>query len=953
MSDLPIYGPPAAECSKCELKENCDRNLWVPAFSPPENFNGLMLIGEAPGGDEIRRKEPFVGRAGELLRALLDQAGIKRDECYLTTSVLCLPLAKAEGKTFHQQFPNAIYSCLPRLEAEIQAVRPRVIVGLGSAALIALTGYEVIKHHREPFECPDCDNLTRKVGPYICCTATTKDGEKCTYKVAEGKIVPATCPNCSAKLKNQKPKLIPCFTCHGKKTKEVESVTFKHDYRIGEVAGGIFPTKKLAAPFAQWGVEYVVCTYSPGYVLRPPPKDSRVMAGQFAADAVIHHFRKAKWLLDHDANWFANAIITTDPRDVYDCLDPKINWAVDIETEAYAEEEIDEESGDTAVVQKDARDAWAVTDIKCIGIGHADTEDQIVVDTRGLVRGTPLHTALVRFLGDPKIHKTFQNGIYDTTVIRRLWGIKTEGYTDDILIAHHNLAPDEDHNLAHQTFEFLPAEVWKPAKVQKGVQVHEDFDELAIYNARDVRNTAGVRQMYGVSGGKASDYGMLGRADLSDVYEIDMQMQRIACEMTFTGMPISKEAMNHAGIVAQRHSTDALMRMREFMNQPDFNPRSSKHLQWALYDRSGPLKLQPPSKTKSGVGSTAADDLAKLAHIPFVRDLLAYREHEKIDRTYIQGKQIKIREDGRVHPTWKVTGTRTGRWSSSPNFQNFPRWLRSICVPNEGRVIVGADYAQLEVRIMAALSGDADLIRRCATADEKRKLEPDYDPHSYVASLAFGRAFTDLALKAPEHIPKGSPGAESCKCDTCIRSSLREIAKTVVYGLNYGASPPTILAGIYARGYKGPPVSLEIIERTTQTFFKAFPGVVSWRNKTLQTACALREVRSPLLRRRRVFPLGDVPATVAYNYPIQSCAADIINQRLILLDKALAGVDPSARIIAQVHDAIYVECVEDKADKMKKLVSESLSWTLALAQGAPEMPFLASAKIGKNWSEVS
>lgn len=957
LTKLPVIGPKFADCSRCELQDQCDKGAWAPAYRP-KKFNGLMFIGEGAGYQEVAQKEPFVGRAGQLLRALCEESsvGLNRDECYITNATLCLPQQKV--KSLNQDFPNAIYSCLPRLEKEISLVRPRVIVTLGAAALISVTGYEEIKKKRVPLECT-C-NSARRIYAVQCTSKDKVTGVKCTWflrgrgtdmtNADERGLLearPANCPGCGASLANQKPKFIKCPVCKGLKTSEEETRSFEYDFNISDIAGGVLHAEKLASRFDEFGVAYIIPTFHPAFLLRPPPEGVHAMAGQFAVEPVLKHFAKARRLLTSKPKWDVRHVVTTDPAAIDEYTKHDLNYAVDVETEAFGFA-VDDKTGERKEVQLDATNAWAVSKIKCIGVGSIAKGHMLVVDTREA--GPDLIAGLRRFLANPKRRKTMMNGIYDYTTMRRLWGIATEGYVDDVQTAHHALYPDEDKGLAHQAFSYTDSEAWKPPRRVKGTEVHESFEELALYNARDVYNTDAVREAMGADNGRARPGSLLVQEGCDLAYEIDMVMQRIAVRASWVGMPIDMDALNAIGVESRHKANEALYHMQRIINDPAFNPDSYPQLVYTLFDPNGPLRLIPPGKTDKGQPSTSKDDLAKLAEQPFVQHLLKYRESDKVLGTFVLGEDLKPASDGRIHPNWKVHGTVTGRWSSSPNFQNWPKWIRACVVAPKGRKIVGADYAQLELRILAALCNDPKLIKLCIEADESRKLEADYDPHAYVASRVFGDAFIKLSLNSQAHLQDKKI---KCKCETCTRKALRDIAKRVIYGLNYGAGAATVLASIYAGGYEGPPVTLQLIERTKNIIFAEFKGIPVWRDNAYKTACKEREIRSPIIGRRRVFPLGDVAQSVVYNYPIQSGGADIINSRLEILDEKIRQVDPTAELIAQVHDAVYFECAEHLAKQVSDLVEKTLSCEFALVRGGTEMPFPAAAAVAQTWKDAA
>lgn len=986
LTELPVFGPDHVLCGECGLEPQCIKGRTATAYRP-KNFNGMLVIGEGPGQQEVANNRPFVGKSGRLLRAAMESVGIEMDDCYITNATLCKPPPKDDA--LHAAFPTAIPSCLGRLEAEIEAVRPRVIVVLGGAALIAVTGYDRTVTKREKFDCDNC-NPNRRVGPVLQCSAPIADpatdgttSTKCGHlhfldATSKEDVKPeevlalkkAGCTACGAKLKNVRPKMVKCPQCGGLKTRQVEFEIFEYPYNIGQVAGAIFEPQgdgdkqphHIDSWYAKQGVSYMVPTYHPAFVLRDQ---------QFMIKPVQKHLLKAKRLLTEDLDWPVDYQVTTDPAVIekfvwgswkWDDPDGAPNFAVDIETEAWG---IDD---DGKRVQLDARHVPNVTDIKVIGLARRG--QALVVDTREVDaddENDPLLDVLYKFLTDDRIPKTYHNGCcYDVPVIDRIWGIPWEhqltSYTDDTISVHHNLYPDEPHDLGHVTFSFTPARAWKPARTIHGVEVHDDFDELALYNARDVINTDGAREAMGADGGVAFAGGKLMRNKLAHVYEQDSRMLAVALTMTMHGMPLDHGKFVAAGETAQKNIDAAIERAREalattrFDGPEEFNPFKVKnHLIPALYEEEG-FNLATTRRTKTGPSTdeTALRDQLASARNPkaveFVQAVLDVREHNKIKSTYINSPKMQPWDDGRIHAMWKPWGARTGRFSSSPNLTNWPVWLRSIIVAPKGRKIVGSDFDQLELRGIAAVTGDPELTRRCLEADDSRKLEPDHDPHSYVAGLAFKGAYTDLSLKDPKHDHTNV----KCKCETCRRKALRSLIKNVIYGLGYGAGDRKVLETIYARGtYHGPPITIEMVAHIRKTVFRAFSHVEAWRISAVEEAFKSEEIRSPLMGRRRIFPLGQIPVTEIYNFPIQSLGADIMNERTLIFMEKLPAVDPSAFLIAQVHDALYVECDEDKAEKVAKLLEETLTCEKTLYEGGPTMLFTAGAGISDNWKEAS
>lgn len=961
-----------AVCDECELQSQCDRQKYAPSdvgrsYEP----GGIMFIGEGPGTHEIQQQKPFVGPSGRLLMDLLLAVGLEREEVVLTNATLCYPPPRAQGDKFMQSFPNAVYSCLPRLDKEIEKYRPRVIVTLGVPALTAVAGYEVERVKKVKFPCSndECDPKTRKIGPVLACakgdcdwyTFVPHDAPDNSVWAKEFKELQPDCPRCGASLKRCRPKSVKCPTCGGRKTREETFVSYEYDYSLmgrHGIAGAVLKTEELPSRYDQWGVKYIVPTYHPSFCLRSMgKKGANRFGGQYAARAAMAHIEKAWELVGRDADFDYEVVSTKDPQVVREYLAESGVYSADVET--------DTDDG-----------AWQVESITCIGFARADRTKVLVVDTRDIGRfGTAEYTTqqnalldvLQDFLEREDTTKVFHNGTYDRTAIMRVWGMEVKGPVRDTMLLHNACYPDEEHGLGFVAHELVDAPAWKEHR--KGVKNrhdslsgYRDWETLADYNAKDDRLTALVdARLSGPPGGR----GLLHVDGVPAAAALDHRMQEIAIQMQWNGLHLGKEATAEIESEAAAQALDALQAMRETVRESyvmcaveegralseeqveeemsEWRP-TGKNLEWALFGASGPLRLPVASRTKTGKPTTSKDVLLKHTEVPFVQQLLKWRKHEYHLSHYIRSTGlVKVTgDDGRLHPTWKVHGARTGRWSSEPNFQNWPKYTRKMVVAPPGRKIVGADFSQLEMRIVASLSGDAELIRRCQEADESDKLNPDKDPHSYVASLSFGDTYW-TAFNA----------SKTSKDAAAKAKALRDVAKRVVYGLNYGAGAATVLEAIYDGGYDGPPLSISVIERVTQSYFRGFPGVPRWREGALQQAKRDCKVTSPIIGRHRIFPLGEVEATVAYNFPIQSGAADIMNTRLAVLDDCLQEADASALLIAQVHDAVYVECAEERAPLVAKTIEEALTVEMSIVEGAPSMLYVASAAISDNWKDAA
>jgi DNA polymerase I-like protein with 3'-5' exonuclease and polymerase domains/uracil-DNA glycosylase len=898
---------------------------------------------------------------------------------------------KKQNKSLHQELPNVIPSCIGRLEAEIEAVRPKVIVALGATAWAALSGNDRVYERQVPFDCADCDP-NRRIGPVLQCAASVPnpaDGGStaipCGHFVFLNAALPEQvnpdellllreqpCPRCGAGRKRLRPKMIKCPTCGGRKRRTEQYTEWEWPFNVSDVAGGIFEpapagqqpqaAHELLAGYRDLGVEYIIPTLHPAHILR---------GQQFIAKSVQKHFAKAKRLLAGAKPVVTTHEVTSDPavvRAFHQVQAAKAatgvlaNISVDIETEAIGP--------DGAVL--DAREIRNVTKITVIGFS-VDGHRALVVDTRGCDPSNPddpLLAALYDLLVDRLVCKTYHHGGgYDLPVEDKVWGIPVAemapSYTDDTMFGHANLYPDMPHKLGGVTFECADVRAWKPVRTVHGVEAHEDFDEHAAYNGRDVCHTALNRDYLGILNGKAVPGGRMDRAGLARVYEGDVRLRQIAVQMTMNGLPLDQKVFAEAGLTARKQVEDARVSLASALEEagyPDhatFNPDSVPQLNKLLYGDQGFLHLPMVKQTESGAGATDKDTLLKLLGtsrdaivLKILHALIDLRKHVYVERNFVKSDDFIPWADGRIHTVWKPWGTKTGRFSSSPNLQNWPIWLRAAIIAPDGRCIVGADADQLELRNLAWLSGDENLIARCLGADDKRKLEPEHDPHSYVASLAFEGRYTNLLLRDPNHDATAEKRAQKCKCETCRRKAMRDLTKRVIYGLNYGAGNQTVLEAIYSGGYEGPPITLDIIERVRRTVYKAFSRVPIWQAEEIKRARSSGELRSPLWGRRRIFPLAladlgmGVPETEIKNFPIQTLGADLMNEALILFADGLPDYDPDALIIAQIHDAIYAECDENRAEAVAKFLGECMSSVRTSAEGVV-MKFTAGGHVSK------
>ncbi len=352
----------------------------------------------------------------------------------------------------------------------------------------------------------------------------------------------------------------------------------------------------------------------------------------------------------------------------------------------------------------------------------------------------------------------------------------------------------------------------------------------------------------------------------------------------------------------------------------EFNINSPKQLAQVLYEK---LSLPALKKTKSGY-STDAETLEKLRPIhPIINEILDYRVVSKLKSTYVDGLlSLCDRKTSRVYTTFKQALTLTGRLSSTePNLQNIPirqaegRELRKFFVAEEGNVLVDADYSQIELRILAALSRDERMCDAFLSGE---------DIHAVTASNVFG---VELSQVTPE---------------------MRKSAKAVNFGIVYGISDFSLAGDIGTTRKKAG----EYIEM----YFSKYPGIRAYLDSLIELATE-KGYTSTLFGRRRYIPelsaknkvMQAFGKRVAMNSPIQGTAADIIKLAMIKTEKELSDRGLSAKLILQVHDELIVECPESELSQVCDILGASME---SCTEGKLTLPLEVSLSYGKTWFDA-
>ena len=397
---------------------------------------------------------------------------------------------------------------------------------------------------------------------------------------------------------------------------------------------------------------------------------------------------------------------------------------------------------------------------------------------------------------------------------------------------------------------------------------------------------------------------------------IEFPLAQVLADMTRTGILVDREGIEAFGVQLRQELDQVLTRIEMEAGTSDFNPNSPKQLGTLLFDTMG---LRHGKKTKNG-WSTDAETLEKLRDIPLVEDILQYRACQKLNSTYVEGLLKVIGEDGRIHTRFNQTEARTGRLSSdNPNLQNIPiraemgSKLRAYFVAKPGCVLVDADYSQIELRILAHVTGDA---------------------HMQEAFLSGADIHRSTAAKIYNIRPED------------VTPRLRSSAKAINFGIMYGK-------GAYSLS-KDIGVSVKEAEAFLQTYLATFPNIDGYMEKTIADARQCGYV-STLFGRRRALPelnsnnhnIRASGERMARNTPIQGTAADVIKLAMVRVWRRLRNEKMESRLILTVHDELIVEAPEAEAEKAAQILREEMEGCVHYA-----VPLSTDVHTGKNWLEA-
>ncbi|WP_026450922.1 DNA polymerase I [Aequorivita capsosiphonis] len=521
------------------------------------------------------------------------------------------------------------------------------------------------------------------------------------------------------------------------------------------------------------------------------------------------------------------------------------------------------------------------------------------------------------FFEDESIQKIGQNLKYDIKVLAK-YNISVKGKLFDTMLAHYLINPDMRHNmdvLSETYLNYTPVSITeligKKGKNQLNMR-DVSIEKQTEYAVEDADVTFQLKEHFEKE---------LGEANTQKLFdEIEVPLLRVLADMELEGINLDKDFLNNLSGALDK---DILQLEKNIYEEADetFNIASPKQLGEILF---GKMKLiDKPKKTKTGQYSTAEDVLSNLAKDhKIIRDVLEYRGLAKLKSTYVDALPEQVESTtGRVHTDYMQTVAATGRLSSNnPNLQNIPirtergRQVRKAFVPrNEDYVLMAADYSQIELRIIAALSEEDNMIEAFKNGE---------DIHASTAAKVFNVPLDEVTREQ--------------------RSNAKTVNFGIIYGVSaFGLSNQTDLSRGEAK---------DLIE----TYYKTYPKLRNYISEQINFARENGYVQTVLGRRRYLKDINGSNAIVrgaaernAVNAPIQGSAADIIKIAMISIHKKLEEKDFKSKMLLQVHDELVFDAYKPELEDLKTLVKHEMENAYKLT-----VPLDVDMGVGENWLEA-
>ena len=511
------------------------------------------------------------------------------------------------------------------------------------------------------------------------------------------------------------------------------------------------------------------------------------------------------------------------------------------------------------------------------------------------------------------------NTKYDLLVLK--WhGVEIKGSLFDTLLAHYVIEPEGKHNMDWLSAKYLNYEpihieelIGKKGKGQGNMR-DVPPEQVKDYAAEDADVTLQFKDVFEP---------LLKKHEVQYIFEnVEVPLVPVLVDVEYEGVKIDVDFLNEYSKILESEARVHEERVYEVAGVK-FNLGSPKQLGEVLFDK---LKLDPKAKkTKTGQYATGEDVLSKLAdEHPIAADILAYREYTKLKSTYVDALPLLINErTGRVHTTFAQAIAVTGRLSSNnPNLQNIPirtdrgREIRKAFIPrDENHILISADYSQIELRIVAAISGDEAM---------SEAFRNGKDVHTATAAKVY-------------NVPESE-----------VTKEMRYKAKSVNFGIVYGQGAFGLAQNIKVKQSE----AREIIDN----YKKEFAGITRYMDDTINFARENGYVQTILGRKRWLRDINSANFTVrglaernAINSPIQGTAADMIKLAMIKIDEAFKQHGFKSKMVLQVHDELVFDVLKEEVERIKPVILECMQTAMELPNN---IPVIAEVGVGTNWLEA-
>ena len=520
------------------------------------------------------------------------------------------------------------------------------------------------------------------------------------------------------------------------------------------------------------------------------------------------------------------------------------------------------------------------------------------------------------FFESEEVLKIAHNFKFDYKILAQ-YGVEIRGELFDTMVAHYLLNPDGRHGMDYLSEIYLKYQpisieslIGKKGKNQKTLR-EVSLETQTNYAAEDADVTFQLYEVFSPQ---------LKKENLEELFhKVEMPLMKILAKMELAGISLDTDWLSKESVDLENDLRELEQKIFELSGE-EFNMNSPKQLGEILFEK---LKLDPKAKkTKTGQYSTSEEVLQKLAYKhEIIQHILKYRTYQKLKSTYVDALPSEIEpKDNRVHTTFSQTTAATGRLSSlNPNLQNIPirtargQQIRGAFVAEEGKKIISADYSQIELRLIAELSGEDNMIKAFQNGE---------DIHASTASKLF-------------KIPLDQ-----------VDKTQRSQAKTVNFGIIYGQ-------GAFALAEQTG-LSRTEAKQMIDSYYENYPKLKIFMTEQVEKARKNGFVETILGRKRHLKDINSNNFVVrghaernAVNAPIQGSAADVIKIAMIDIDRALSEGGFKTKMLLQVHDELLFEVPEEEIEPIKALIKEKMESAVKT-----KVPLIVEVGVGNNWLEA-